>query len=366
MLYYLLYPLKEYSTFFNLFRYITFRSAGAVVTAILLTFIFAPIIIRALKKRKVRETADTIREEGPQAHRDNKAGTPSMGGLIILLAIVLPTLLWADIANRYVIVALSVTVMLGLVGFIDDYLKLVVRKRSGLLGRFKLIAQILVGLGVGVLLYLAPLENGMTTFVTMPFLKSVIIPLGIFYIIFVAIVVVGSSNAVNLTDGLDGLAIGTIAFASLAYAGFCYIVGNFKIAGYLQVMFIDGVGELTVFMASILGAALGFLWYNSHPAEVFMGDTGSLSLGGAIGTVAVLIKQELLLVIVGGVFVIEAASVIIQVLYFKLSGGKRVFKMAPLHHHFELMGIPESKVIVRFWILAAIFALIGLSTLKIR
>jgi len=366
LLYYLLYPLREYWSVFNLFRYITFRSAYAVVTAILITFIFGPLIIKVLRKWHIVETPETIRDEGLKSHKRDKAGVPSMGGLIILIAILLPTLMWADISNSYVLIALSATTLFGLVGFLDDYLKLVQRKKAGLLGRFKLVSQIFVGLALGVFLYFYPLENGMTTVLTVPFFKSVVIPLGIFYILFVMIVIVGSTNAVNLTDGLDGLAIGTVAFAAMAYAGFCYIVGNFKFADYLQVMFIDGVGELTVFMSAMLGAAIGFLWYNAHPAEVFMGDTGSLALGGAIGTIAVLIKQELLLVIVGGVFVIEAVSVIVQVLYFKTSGGKRVFKMSPIHYHYRLLGIPESKVVIRFWILAAMFALISLSTLKIR
>jgi phospho-N-acetylmuramoyl-pentapeptide-transferase len=366
VLYYLLYPLKEYWGVFNLFRYITFRSAYAVVTAILITFIFGPLIVKALRKWHIVETPETIRDEGLQSHKRDKAGIPSMGGLIILLSTLVPTLLWADISNSYVLIAISATAIFGLVGFLDDYLKLVQRKKAGLLGRFKLISQILVGLALGLFLYLYPLENGMTTILTVPFFKSVVIPLGIFYILFVMIVIVGSTNAVNLTDGLDGLAIGTVAFAAMAYAGFCYIVGNFKFADYLQVMFIDGVGELTVFMSAMLGAAIGFLWYNAHPAEVFMGDTGSLALGGAIGTIAVLIKQELLLVIVGGVFVIEAVSVIVQVFYFKMSGGRRVFKMSPIHYHYRLLGIPESKVVIRFWILAAMFALISLSTLKIR
>lgn len=362
MFYYLLYPLKQYISFFNIFRYITFRAVYSAVTAFGITLIFGPAIIRWLRKLKL---GATIREDAPDRHKE-KVGTPSMGGLLILLSIVIPTLLWADILNHYVIIALVVTLLLGAIGFTDDYLKIVKKKELGLVGRYKFLMQIILGLALGIFIYLYPLKNGMTPVITLPFIKNVVINLGVFYILFILLVIVGTSNAVNLTDGLDGLAIGVITFSAIAYAILSYVTGNYKLAGYLQVMFINGVGELTVFMTAVLGASLGFLWFNAHPAEVIMGDTGSLALGGAVGVVAILIKHELLLVIVGGVFVLEALSVILQVGYFKATGGKRLFKMAPLHHHFELKGISEFKVIVRFWLISAIFALIALSTLKIR
>jgi phospho-N-acetylmuramoyl-pentapeptide-transferase len=362
MLYYLLYPLKDFISGFNIFRYITFRAVYSAVTAFLITLLFAPRIISYLKKLQL---GARIREDAPDRHKI-KEGTPSMGGLIILFAIIVPTLLWADILNRYVIVAVVVTLFLGAIGFIDDYLKIIKKKELGLIGRWKFLMQIILGLGLGVFIYFFPLKNGMTPIITVPFFKEIVINLGIFYILFIILIIVGTSNAVNLTDGLDGLAIGIVIFSGIAYAILSYVVGNYKFADYLQIMFINGAGELSIFMTALLGASLGFLWFNSHPAEIIMGDTGSLSLGGAIGVTAILIKQELLLVVVGGVFVLEALSVILQVGYFKITGGKRLFKMAPLHHHFELKGLPENKVIVRFWIISAIFALIALSTLKIR
>jgi phospho-N-acetylmuramoyl-pentapeptide-transferase len=289
-----------------------------------------------------------------------------MGGLLIVFCIIFPTLLWADLTNRAVQLVLFSTLWLGAIGFVDDYLKLVKKKSKGLVASEKLLGQTVLGLLLGIYLYVFPLEAGFATKTNVLFFKNFFVDFGWLYVPFVAVVVVASSNAVNLTDGLDGLAIGVVAFSAFAYLGMSYVVGNFRIAEYLNVLFIHSAGELTVFCATIVGAALGFLWFNSHPAEVFMGDTGSLALGGALGTVAVLIKQEVLLALVGGVFVIEALSVIVQVGYFKLSHGKRLLRMSPLHHHFELAGWSESKIVTRFWILAAICALLALSTLKIR
>lgn len=362
MLYLLLYPLHVDVSWFNLFRYVTFRAAYAAVTAFLIAFLLGRPLIRYLKKHMIKEI---IREEVPERHRA-KEGTPSMGGLLILAAVLLPTALWADISNAYVLVVLGVTAAMGLMGFYDDYLKLVRKKPLGLLARWKFFGQAALALAIGLFVYLFPLDNGMTPVLTFPFIKNVAVNLGVFYVVFVAITIVGATNAVNLTDGLDGLAAGCMLFAAAAYAVMCYVVGNINFSKYLQVMFVSGSAELTVYMAAMAGAVLGFLWYNGFPAQVFMGDTGALALGGGIGTVAVLIKQELLLVIVGGVFVAVTLSVIIQVLYFKITGGKRVFKMAPLHHHFELGGMPEPRIVVRFWIISAICAVLGLSTLKIR
>lgn len=361
MFYHLLYPLRDFFHGFNVFRYITFRAAYALVTALLLSFLVGPWLIAKLRRWKMR---DEGREDAPDSHQA-KGGTPTMGGLLILFCIVIPTLLWADLTNRYIWIALGATTWLGAVGFADDYLKKIRHRSLGLVAGEKFGGQILLGILVGVILLLWPLDPAFITRTNLLFLKNYLLELGWFYIPFVVIVIVGASNAVNLTDGLDGLAVGIVLFAAAAYAGMCYVVGNIKIAEYLNVTFLRGSGELTVFCATMIGASLGFLWFNAHPAEVFMGDTGALALGGALGTVAVLIKQELLLLIVGGVFVMEALSVILQVGSFKLT-GKRIFRMSPLHHHFELLGWSESKIVVRFWILAMIFALLALSTLKIR
>jgi len=361
MLYHFLYPLREYFHGFNVFRYITFRAAYALITALVFSFLVGPWLIKKLGQWRVK---DEGREDAPGSHLI-KGGTPTMGGLLILLCITVPTLLWADLTNRYVWITLGATLWLGAVGFADDYLKRKRHRSLGLVAGEKFGGQILLGILVGAALLLWPMEPLYATRTNLLFLKNYLLELGLLYIPFVVVVIVGATNAVNLTDGLDGLAIGLVLFAAAAYAGMCYVVGNVKIAEYLNVLYLRGSGELTVFCATMIGASLGFLWFNAHPAEVFMGDTGALALGGALGTVAVLIKQELLLLVVGGVFVIEALSVIIQVGSFKLR-GKRVFKMSPLHHHFELIGWSESKIVVRFWILAMIFALVALSTLKIR
>ncbi|GAB4325782.1 MAG: phospho-N-acetylmuramoyl-pentapeptide-transferase [Candidatus Zixiibacteriota bacterium] len=361
MFYHLFYPLSDSFSAFNLFRYITFRSAYAVVTALVIAIWFGPAIVAALKRMQIRES---IRKEGPQTHLA-KEGTPTMGGIIILLSIVVPTLLWADLTNRYIQLILGVTIGMGIIGWIDDYYKAVKHQRKGLVARKKLAGQLVLGLALGIILYAWPPAPEFTTSTDVPFLKNVVLPLGIFYIPFVLFVVAGASNAVNLSDGLDGLAIGLSGIAFIAFAGLCYVTGRVDFSRYLAITYLPGAGELTVYCAATLGAALGFLWFNSYPAEVFMGDTGALALGGALGAIAILIKKEILLVILGGVFVIEALSVIIQVLSYRYT-GKRVFRMAPLHHHFELLGWPESKVVVRFWIIGVICALITLSTLKIR
>ncbi len=361
MLFHLLYPLRDHIPLFNVFRYLTFRAAGAIVTALLLCWLLGPWFIHTLRRLSVGQN---IRELGPEAHQI-KAGTPTMGGLLILFSTLVPTLLWADLRNVYVWLVVSVTAGFGIVGFLDDFLKIRRSRNLGLTVRQKALGQILVASALGLALLFLPAGYGFNPELTFPFFKRLVFNLGYFYIPFVVLVLFGVSNAVNLTDGLDGLAIGATTVAAATYAVFTYIAGNRIIANYLQLSFVPGVGEVAVFCGAMVGAGLGFLWYNSHPAEVFMGDVGSLSLGGAIGGVAVLAKQEILLVLVGGLFVLEALSVIIQVTSFKLR-KKRVFRMAPLHHHFELSGWAEPKVIVRFWILSILFALLSLSTLKLR
>jgi phospho-N-acetylmuramoyl-pentapeptide-transferase len=363
MLLYLLYPLRTYATIFNVTRYITFRTAAASLTALALSLALGPWMIRKLRDFQIGQV---IRQEGPQSHRA-KAGTPTMGGLLILTSALVPTLLWADLSNPYVWIAVLATAAFGGVGFTDDYLKIVRRSHHGLLPRYKMGGQILVALAVGVAVLLLSQENPplYNTRLIFPFFKNLIPDLGWFYIAFTVLVLVGASNAVNLTDGLDGLAISTFAVSAAAFTALAYVTGHAVLAQYLLLVRFAPAGELTVFCGALVGASLGFLWYNSYPADIFMGDVGSLALGGALGTVAILIKQELLLPIVGGVFVIEALSVIIQVASFKLT-GQRVFKMAPIHHHFELIGWSEPKVIARFLIMAIIFALFSLTTLKLR
>ncbi len=361
MLYYLLYPLHTTFSALNVTRYITFRTAAASLTALLLSLLLGPWMIGKLRDFQVGQV---IRHEGPASHRA-KAGTPTMGGLLILTASLIPTLLWADLANVYVWIAVGATASFGAVGFADDYLKITRHSHHGLLPRYKMGLQIAVALCVGLLLMVLAQENLYSTRLIFPFFKWLIPDLGWGYVPFAVIVLVGASNAVNLTDGLDGLAISTFAIAAAAYTGLAYVTGHRVLAEYLLLVRFPPAAELTIFCGSLVGASLGFLWYNSYPADVFMGDVGSLALGGALGTVAILIKQELLLLIVGGVFVLEAASVIIQVASFKLT-GRRVFRMSPLHHHFELIGWSEPKVISRFVILGIIFALFSLTTLKLR
>ncbi|MGD1048536.1 MAG: phospho-N-acetylmuramoyl-pentapeptide-transferase [Candidatus Krumholzibacteriaceae bacterium] len=361
MLYWLLYPLRSHFFAFNVFRYITFRAAYAMVTALLICFIFGPLFTRWLRSSQIGQR---IRNEVPERHHE-KEGTPTMGGLLIIAAIIVPTLLWGNLGNQYVQVAIVVTLWTGLIGFVDDYLRVVKRTEKGLIGRYKLLGQFVFGAALGVFLYVHPLVREGATQSAVPFLKNYVIEWGLLYIPFVILIIMGSSNAVNLTDGLDGLASGASAFSFFAFAALAYLSGHKTFAGYLNIPYMPGCGELTVYCLSVVGAALGFLWFNTHPAQIFMGDTGSLALGGALGTVAVLLKKELLLVIIGGVFVAEAVSVILQVGSFKLT-GKRMFRMAPIHHHFELKGWREEQVVVRFWIIAALLALLSISTLKLQ
>ena len=358
MLYHLLYPLHtEYSVLY-VFRYITFRTIYATITALLISFILGPWLIATLQRMQIGQT---IRKVGPESHFV-KEGTPTMGGALILLAIILPTLLWADLTNLYIWVTLLVTTGYGAIGFIDDYLKVVRKNSDGISARQKLFWQVLIAFVAALLLYRS---GSFDTHLSVPFFKNVNPDLGVFYILFAILVMVGSSNAVNLTDGLDGLAIGPMIIAAGTFLLLAYLVGNAKLANYLQITGIQGAGELAILCGAMVGAGLGFLWFNTYPAQVFMGDVGSLSLGGALGTIAVITKNEFVLVIVGGIFVIEALSVIVQVISFRY-WGRRVFRMAPIHHHFELKGWAEPKIIVRFWIISIVLALIALSTLKLR
>jgi phospho-N-acetylmuramoyl-pentapeptide-transferase len=350
--------LAKYHIVFNVFRYITFRTAMALVTALILALCLGPWMIRKLRERQIGET---IRTDGPERHRA-KAGTPTMGGLLIVGSLVASVLLWGNLGNRLLWIALLVTLALAAIGAWDDWLKL--RMRRPLKIREKFGAQLLVGLALGVYLHAVPAE-GVTSQLSVPFVKDWIPDLGLAYILFVALLVVGASNAVNLTDGLDGLAMGPVIVAALALGVLAYLAGHARLSEYLYIFKVKGAGELTVFCGALMGASIGFLWFNAHPAEVFMGDSGSLALGGAIGTLAILSKSELLLPFIGGLFVVEAGSVILQVASFRLT-GRRIFRMAPLHHHFELMGWPESKVVIRFWILALLMALLALTTLKLR
>lgn len=360
MLYNLLFSLHEGFSPFNVFRYITFRTAIAVITAMAVTFIIGPSVIGRLRRLSVTQQ---IRDDGPSTH-SGKSGTPTMGGIIIIIAIVVSVLLWGDLRNTYIWVMLLSLTGFGAIGLADDYLKVARRNPKGLRAWYKFGFQVLFALLIGLFLYINP-NDPYSDVLSIPFFKKWLLDLGWFYVPFSMIVIIGSSNAVNLTDGIDGLAIGLVGIAVLANGALVYISGHKGLAQYLQVLYLPGIGELTVFCGAILGASLGFLWYNSYPAEVFMGDVGSLSLGGSLGTLAVITKHEIVLVLVGGIFVLETLSVILQVASFKLR-GKRIFKMAPIHHHFELKGWPESKVIVRFWIIGIILALLSLTTLKVR
>jgi len=377
MLYYLFYELlRPHFSAFNVFRYLTVRTAYASLTGLFLALVFGPWVIRKLRELQIGQY---IREEGPQGHQ-KKAGTPTMGGVLIVLATVVPTLLWANLTNSFVLLALFSMLAFAVIGFFDDYAKVARRQNLGISGRQKLVLQGMVSAVVGIVLLVLATHSAYSTEWVVPFFKKVhpdmvihslakhpqLWPLAFLpFLVFVALVIVGSSNAVNLTDGLDGLAIGCTVIAASALTVLTYVSSNARWASYLDIQYIPRVGELTVFCGALVGASLGFLWYNAHPAEVFMGDVGSLSLGGTLGVIAVIIKQEILLFFVGGIFVVEALSVIIQVASFRLR-GKRVFRMAPIHHHFELIGWSESKVIVRFWIAALIFALFALTTLKLR
>ncbi len=359
MLYHLLYPLHTSISVFNVFRYITFRTIYAALTAFLVCFILGPWVIRTLSHMQIGQY---IRDDGPQTHL-SKAGTPTMGGALIVFSIILSTLLWGDLANAYVWIVLFTVVGFATVGFIDDYLMQIKKRSKGLSARAKLGFQIVLALLTAIFVVASP---EFSTRITFPFFKNFAPDLGWGYVVFAAFVIVGASNAVNLTDGLDGLAIGPVVIAAAAYMIFAYVAGHVKIAEYLQINYVPGSGELAIFCGSMAGAGMGFLWFNAYPAQIFMGDVGSLSLGAGLGTIAVITKQEILLVLVGGLFVIEALSVIFQVGYFKMTSGRRIFRMAPLHHHFELKGWPEPKVIVRFWIIAIALALLAMSTLKLR
>ena len=363
MLYHLLPQFDDiaYLGVLNVTRYITFRTAAASLTALAISLLLGPWMIRKLRDFQIGQV---IRQEGPQSHRA-KAGTPTMGGVLILSSALIPTLLWADLRNPYIWIAVLATAGFGVVGLTDDYLKIVRRTHHGLRPRYKVAGQVIVALAVGAALMALQAENLYNTRLIFPFFKDLIPDLGWFYVPFAVFVLVFASNGVNMTDGLDGLAISTFGIAAAAFTALAYVTGHRELAAYLDLVRFPPASELTIFCGALVGASLGFLWYNSYPAEIFMGDVGSLGLGGALGTVAILIKQELLLPIVGGVFVLEGMSVIIQVGYFKAT-GRRVFKMAPLHHHFELLGWSEPKVITRFMIVAVIFALFSLTTFKLR
>ncbi|MDF1577875.1 MAG: phospho-N-acetylmuramoyl-pentapeptide-transferase [Desulfobulbales bacterium] len=359
MLYHLFYPLHELFGGFNVFRYITFRSIGATITSFILVLLVAPAFIRFLRHLQIGQV---IRQDGPETHFCKK-GVPTMGGVLILFAVSLSTLLWVDLTNYYVWIVLAVTLWYGAVGAFDDYRKITRKNSKGLSGRGKIFFQIVGAILAGFFLYTNPDFN---SHLSIPFYKEVGPDLGAGYLLFALVVVVGASNAVNLTDGLDGLAIGPTVITGSVYLLFSYLAGHAGLASYLQIPYVSGAGEVAVFCGALVGASLGFLWFNTFPAQVFMGDVGSLSIGAALGTVAIITKQEILLVIVGGVFVMEALSVIVQVGFYKCSGGKRVFLMAPFHHHFEKKGWAEPKVVVRFWIVSIVLGLAALATLKLR
>jgi phospho-N-acetylmuramoyl-pentapeptide-transferase len=362
MLYQLLFPLADVVPGLNLFRYITFRTGGAIMTALFVSFILGPPLIRWLRLRQ--KGGQPIRSDGPESHILTKQGTPTMGGVLILAALAIATLLWADLTNPYIWVILLVTLGYGGIGLVDDFLKVTRRSSGGLSGRLKLLGQGLIGLAAAcVVVWVTP--EPLATSVAVPVFKDLLVPLGLAFPLWAMLVMMGSSNAVNLTDGLDGLAIVPVMIAAGCFGLIAYLVGNAIFSGYLGIPFVAGSGELAVFCGAMVGASLGFLWFNAPPAMVFMGDTGSLSTGGALGAVAVIVKHELVLAIIGGLFVLEAVSVIVQVASYKLT-GRRVFRMAPLHHHFEKKGWKEPTIVIRFWIIATILALVGLSTLKLR
>lgn len=372
MLYHLLIPLRDVISGANLFRYITFRSAMAALTALALSFIIGPWMIRKLQQHQIGEA---IRSDGPPTHLA-KAGTPTMGGLLILLTVSVPTLLFANLTNYYILLTLLAFLWMGAVGFMDDYLKAVRKTKKGLVARYKLMGQLGLGALIAIFVLSYPHLFGRNfaeslTLTTLPFFKNVMLDFGVFFPVMIIVVIMGTSNGVNLTDGLDGLAIGVTSISAAAFAAMSYVTGNVRFSSYLNIVYLDGAGELTIFCAALLGAGLGFLWYNGYPAQVFMGDTGALALGSALGTMAILLKKELFLLVIGGIFVIEALSVIIQRVHFKYTkrkygAGRRVFRMAPLHHHFEQLGWHESKVVVRFWIVQVLLVLVSLTMFKVR
>jgi len=359
MFYQFLYPLHTVFSGFNVFRYITFRCVGAILTAFLIVLIAGPAFIRLMQRYQIGQV---VREDGMETHF-GKRGVPTMGGLLILVAITGAHLLWVDFANRFVWVLLGLTLWFGLIGAYDDYRKIKKKNSHGLSARGKLFCQVLGALGAGLILYKS---TGFNSELSIPFFKNVTPDLGGFYIAFAVVVVVGCSNAVNLTDGLDGLVTGPVVVTSTVYLIFSYLAGHALLASYLQIPFVNGAGDVAIFCGAIMGASLGFLWFNAYPAQVFMGDVGSLALGGALGFIAIIIKQEILLAIVGGIFVMEALSVMLQVGYYKMTGGRRIFLMAPFHHHFEKKGWHETKVVVRFWIISIALGLVALATLKLR
>ena len=367
MLHYVIIHLIDSYSFFNLFEYITFRAAIAAITALVISFIIGPWVIHILQKNQIGEE---IRSTGPKTHM-KKRGTPTMGGVIILMSVLLPTLLLAKLNNSFVQIIVFSTIWMGIIGFVDDYLKTIKKKKDGLIARYKIFAQVILGTIISIWIFQTPEFADFNTKTTVPFFKNAEIDLGLFYPIVVILVITGTSNAVNLTDGLDGLLAGLLAICFVVFSAITYISGRVDFSDYLNILYIPGAGELTIFTAAMAGACVGFLWFNCFPADVFMGDTGSLSCGAALGTIAILLKKELLLLIIGGIFVWETISVIIQLTFFRytksLSGvGQRFFKMAPIHHHFELKGWPEPKVVIRFWIIGLLLALFSLATFKIR
>ena len=367
MFYHLLYPLRDVFFGFNVFGYISFRAVGAALSALIISFLFGPKIIRTLKSHQIGET---IRSDGPESHL-KKEGTPTMGGIIVLLAVILPTFLWAKLDDKHILLILLATMWMGAIGFLDDYLKVVKKYSRGLIARYKMAGQISLGLIVGIILINYPDSSQFATSISIPFVANGTLDVSWFYIPLVILVITGTSNAVNLTDGLDGLATGLVAIATLVFGAIAYATGRLDYSDYLNIIYLPGTGELFIFCLALIGACIGFLWFNANPAKVFLGDTGSLAVGAALGTLAVLLKKEILLFMIGGVFVAESLSVMLQVYYFRYTKkengvGKRIFRMAPLHHHFELMGWPENHVVVRFWIIGILLALISLTTFKIQ
>lgn len=367
MLYHLLYPLADQFSPLNIFQYITFRSVSAAIFALIISFLIGPWVIRQLAHHQIGEE---IRSTGPKSHQTKK-GTPTMGGVMVLTAILLPTLLFAKLDNVYIQIIMIATVWMGIFGFIDDYLKVIKKRESGLVARYKLAGQVTLGIIISAWMYFRPEFADLWSYTSVPFFKDAVLNLGWLYPLMIILVITGFSNAVNLSDGLDGLAAGLLAIAFAVFAGIAYVTGRVDFSNYLNIVYLPGAGELTIFAAASVGACIGFLWFNSAPASVFMGDVGSLSIGSAIGTMAVLLKKEILLFIIGGVFVWEALSVLTQWGYFgytkrKFGIGKRLWKMAPIHHHFELKGWPETKVVIRFWIIGILLALFSLTTFKIR
>ena len=367
MFYHLLYPLRDFFFGFNVFGYISFRAVGAALTALIISFLFGPKIIRTLQSRQIGET---IRLDGPESHL-KKEGTPTMGGIIVLLAVILPTFLWAKVDDKHILLILLATMWMGIIGFLDDYLKVIKKYPRGLIARYKMAGQISLGLIVGIILICFPDSSQFATSISIPFVANGTIDIGWFYVPLVILVITGTSNAVNLTDGLDGLATGLVAIATLVFGALAYASGRLDYSDYLNIIYLPGTGELFIFCLALIGACIGFLWFNANPAKIFLGDTGSLAVGAALGTLAVLLKKEILLFMIGGVFVAESISVMMQVYYFrytkkKYGEGKRIFRMAPLHHHFELLGWPENHVVVRFWIIGVLLALISLTTFKVQ